>query len=282
MKILICGLALSRNLGAPAMLLTMIEQINCKFSNSSFIIAVSSVDIEQELRWLKYYQDMGFNIEKLVPISNIPSYILNITPLRSFYQYIFAKRKKEFYKNQKSRAFFIEAHKEYLKAIQESDIVICMNGINYIGDGVERCIDYISDYSAIYYANKFKKPYARFVQSYGPFDNHIVKFFAKKEFEQLPFLYARGKNTASYCRSIVSDKSKVIDAPDVAILLKTANKEWTENYLSRLGFSNKNYIVLSPSSVIYYISDKANKVIQGSVGKKHVDSFVFIAERLVK
>jgi len=278
MKILITGLALSRNLGAPAMALSLITEIGKKFPNAIFTMAVSSTDMEQELKWLKYYQDMGFQIEKLVPRSTITSYIINKIPIKKIYQLITGKYKLPAYKNQKDRKYWLDQHKKFISEIKESDLVISMYGISYVGDGVHKVTDGLSDYSPFYYAKKYSVPYTRFIQSYGPFDDYRIKFFAKKELNFLPFIYARGKNSASYCREIVKNKSKVFDVPDLAILLNKADDMWTQQFLKDIDFKEKEYVIISPSAVIYAMPKK----VTGSIGEKHIESVVLIVKELLK
>jgi polysaccharide pyruvyl transferase WcaK-like protein len=150
-----------------------------------------------------------------------------------------------------------------------------MFGISYVGDGVHKFSDGLSDYSSCYYAKKFNIPYNRFIQSYGPFNDYKVRYFAKKEFDSLPFIYARGKNSASYCRVIT--KSKVYDIPDLAVLLNKADENWTNLYLKKLNLKKKSYIVISPSSVIYNLPIRVG----GSIREKHVESIVKISKILI-
>jgi colanic acid/amylovoran biosynthesis protein len=278
MKILLTGLALSRNLGAPAMALTLIDKVMKRFPDASFVMAVSVLDMEQELQWLEYYKKLGYKIEYLVPRSTIPSFLLNYFPVKKIYQFISGKYKLPGYQNQKNRNFWLKQHHEYLNEVKNSDLIISMFGISYVGDRVHKIFDGLADYSTFYYAKKYGVPYNRFIQSYGPFDDIKIRFFAKKELNALPFVFARGKNSAAYCRTIVKNKEKVYDVPDLAILLKPSSKEWSKNYLTNIGLKQKEYIILSPSAVIYAMPKK----VKGSIGEEHVRSFVLIAKKLIE
>jgi len=278
MKILITGLALSRNLGAPAMALSLIAEVTKRLPQATFVMAVSSADMKQEKEWFDYYNNIGFKIDKLVPRSTITSYLINVLPIKKMYQYITGKYKLPAYKKQKNSRFWLQQHSDYLDAIKESDLIISMFGISYIGDGVHKFTDGLNDYSSIYYAKKYGIPYTRFTQSYGPFDDKMIRYFAKKEFDYLPFVYARGKHSASYCREITKDKSKVYDIPDLAVLLKKADDSWTNKYLEGMGLNKKDYIVVSPSSVIYSMP----KRVTGSIGEKHVESISLIVKTLIE
>ncbi len=278
MKILLTGLALSRNLGAPAMALSLVTEVRKKHPDAIFTMAVSSTNMKQELKWLKYYQNLGFKIVKLVPRSTITAYIINILPFKKIYQYITGKYKLPAYKNQENSTFWLKQHKDYISEIKKSDLIISMYGISYVGDGVHKFTDGLSDYSSFYYAKKYNIPYTRFIQSYGPFNDYMVRFFAKKEFNLLPFVYARGKNSASYCKAIMKDKSKVSDMPDLAVLLNKSDDIWTQEYLKNIGFLDKKYIVISPSAVIYAMP----KRVMGSIGEKHIESMVLIVRELIR
>lgn len=278
MKILITGLALSRNLGAPAMALTLITELGKRFPQAKISMAVSSIDMQQELIWWKYYKNMGYRIDKIVPRSTITSYLLNRFPIKRFYQKLSGKSNLSAYKNQKDRKFWLEQHKKFLDEIRQSDLVISMYGISYVGDGVHRFTDGLSDFSPYYYARKYGIPYTRFIQSYGPFDDIKIRFFARKELNNLPFVFARGKNSAAYCRTIVDDKNSVKDMPDLAVLLPKDDGEWVDDYLKKSGLDRHGYIVVSPSAVIYNMPNRVG----GSVGKKHVESMVLIVQELAR
>jgi polysaccharide pyruvyl transferase WcaK-like protein len=153
-----------------------------------------------------------------------------------------------------------------------------MQGISYVGDGVRGAFEGINSYSNQYYANRHRKPFTFFIQSFGPFDDWRVRLFAKRAFDQVDFVPARGKNSARYCRAITKDPSKVYDFPDSAILLPT-NFLWAESYLRQNNLIPKNYVIVSPSSVIY---KTVRTSVGGSVGNKHIDSIVRVCELLIK
>ena len=143
-----------------------------------------------------------------------------------------------------------EVKPQYLSAVASADLILNMSGIAYIGDGaMSRWRAYI-DHFPCALAHKFNKPYAAFIQSYGPFDDPFVAWFAKREFIALPFIPARGSTSARNCRNLVSDSIDVVESPDVAIKLPVADSDWTDRYLDKLGFKRKDYIAISPSAVM--------------------------------
>jgi len=270
MKILVTGLCLSRNLGGPAMGLTLVDQLKKRFSDIDFVFAIDPNSYEQEKEWADYY---GLKIVRRDTfVSNFISSNRLMKILRKCKKYIERRPFTDDTLNYK------QVHQEFMDAFRQSDAVINMMGISYVGDGVRGHLEGPASYSNLYYANKHKKPFAHFIQSFGPFDDPLVRFFAKKDFEQVDFVPARGKKSAQYCREIVRDPSKVHDFPDSAILLPSADESWTNEYLTRLNLTEKNYVVLSPSAVIYNIARRVG----GSIGKDHVLSFYKIAQALLQ
>lgn len=270
MRILVTGLCLSRNLGGPAMGLTLVEQLKRRFSDIDFVFAIDPNSYEKEKEWADYY---GLKIVRRDTfVSNFINSNCLMRILKRYKRYIEKKPSVERTLN------YEQVHQEFMNAFRESDAIINMMGISYVGDRVRGHLEGPSSYSNLYYANKNKKPFAHFIQSFGPFDEPLVRFFARKDFEQVDFVPARGKKSARYCREIVSDPSKVYDFPDSAILLPSANEDWINEYLKKLNLTEKNYVVLSPSAVIFNMPTRVG----GSVGKNHVLSFFKIAKALLQ
>jgi len=252
------------------MALTLVEQLKKRFQDINFVFAVSPSAYRQEKIWADYYG------VKILRGDTFISYFVNNNPLlkTAVYAYSAIRRKTLEIENKKKSN---EIHNEFMDAFKSCDAVINMMGVSYVGDGLRGIGHGPSSYSNLYYAEKHKRPFTYFIQSFGPFDDKIVRFFAKRDFEKAPFIPARGKVCAEYCRAIVSNPKKVLDFPDCAILLPPADDKWTLNYLTKLGLKEKKYIVLSPSSVIYNFREKYGK----SVGKNHVKTFLNIAESLL-
>ena len=55
MRILVTGLCLSRNLGGPAMCLTLYNELNKRIPDIDFTFAVTATSYEEELEWSKIY-----------------------------------------------------------------------------------------------------------------------------------------------------------------------------------------------------------------------------------
>jgi polysaccharide pyruvyl transferase WcaK-like protein len=253
------------------MALTLVNELKKRFSNLEFTFAVSALDFEQEKIWAERYS------LQVVATDSLSGFLLHKTGFRKVYQFVTGKSKLPEYKNQKSRSFWMNIHQRYMKAYHEADLVIDMMGISYIGDGVRGIHEGLSSFSSFYYAQKHKKPFVRFIQSFGPFDDWKVRIFAQKEFKNLPFIPARGEHSAAYCQQIVEDTDKVYDFPDSAILLPP-DHIYAKNFLKNHDLCAKEYVVISPSAVI---KNSIKKSAGGSVGDKHVHSFVLFCRELL-
>lgn len=230
MKVLVSGLGLSSNLGAPAMALSLMYGLRKRFKEDIQFVFTTGVErYEIEQYWANRY-----GVEVVVRDSYW-SWLLRKSKL-----------KKMMYKLTNiqldtSDEEWEDIHAKYIEVVKNADYIIAMEGISYVGDGVRSFKSAMHEYSTCIFANKYNKPYCRFIQSFGPFDDKIVRYFAKKEFKQLPFVPARGMTTAENCRSILDDgdKNKVFDFPDVAIVLPVASDEWLSKYLSEKKLSVK-------------------------------------------
>lgn len=269
MNILVTGLCLSRNLGGPAIGLTLINEIKKRFAEAKFIFAIPARHYRQEKKWGAKY---GIEI---VRSDTLIEYLGTKYKVHQLY------RKLKYRKHQSrprvgGNILWQEVHQEFMQAYKNSDCVIDMSGIAYVSwANVPLCG--LRYYSVFYYAKKNKKPFIRFIQSFGPFDKFDIRFFAKRELRQLPFVLARGKKAASFCRELVSDKGKVFDSPDIAILLPLAKQDWFDAYAQKLKIKTKEYVVLSPSAVIYSMLQKDGN----GLGEGHLESFYLIARKLI-
>ncbi len=135
-----------------------------------------------------------------------------------------------------------EKTEQYRKALKDCLCIVNLNGIAFVGDGTRKWYASLYEHRCFLHARKYQKPFFRFIQSYGPFDDWRVRLIAKREFKKLPCIMARGKLSASYCKKITN--RPVYSFPDIAITL-AGNKA-----------DLKNYIVLCPSAVTARINRK--------------------------
>lgn len=265
MKILITGLCLSRNLGGPAMGLTLIKELDKRLGEKNdYTFAVSSVDFKAEQEWANRY---GL---KAAPRAELEAYITHFTLWRYIVRLF---QGKDFKYLSNAFRFWQETWSNHTKAIKESDIVINMEGVSYIGDGVRNYWEGINSFSGFLLAKLYGKPYARFIQSFGPLSRWDVRFFAKIEFKNLPFIPARGKKSAKDCLEILGASNRVYDFPDSAILLEKSPKERAESYLQKKSLPYKGFVILSPSSVVYNIKEGQNTV----SGEQYIEYFEKVA-----
>lgn len=278
-KILVTGLCLSRNLGGPAMGLTLVEQLQKKYDDCiDFKFAVTPAAFDEETYWVNHY---GL---KVVRRDNAFVYFVDNNPLALVLKIGWKSLKilrgdgtfSDFFKANKPLDIK-EVHNDFMEAYEWADLIIDMSGISYVGDGVLGPFEGLTGYGNFYYAQRAGKPFARFIQSFGPFGGWKVKYFAKKEFDKLPFVPSRGSHSAAYCRAIVQNPEKVYAFPDVAILLPE-NEEWADEFLLSNNLTRDQYVIVSPSSVIHR---SVSKSVGGSVGEKHIESMIKICNGLI-
>ncbi|WP_417333260.1 polysaccharide pyruvyl transferase family protein [Halarcobacter sp.] len=266
MKILVTGLCLSRNLGGPAMALTLIDELDKRLNcQNEYTFCVSSIDFESEKKMAKVY---NLNI---VRRAELEAYITHFSLLR-YIKRFFQGKKLTYIK--KAFAFWNNTYNEQNSAYSYADIIINMEGISYIGDGTRGYWEGINSYTGYYFAKKNKKPYCRFIQSFGPLSRFDVNYFAKKEFSILPFIPARGEKSAEECIRLLNSNQNVYSFPDSAVLLEPSSDKWLDKYLQNNGLVKNKYIVLSPSSVVKNIPK--NKSLTS--GEKYIDFFVKIVQ----
>ena len=252
------------------MALSLVNGLKRRLDNLEFIFAVDPTYYKEEKKWGDYY---GL---KVVRRDTAFLHLAYTSPVFILARRLYGKIKKKPRQESKERVRRL-AHEHFMEAYRNCDAVINMMGISYVGDGARGPLEGLVSYSSRYYANKFKKPFTYFIQSFGPFEDWRVRLFAKHDFAQADFIPARGMESAKLCKSIVKNQDKVYDFPDTAIMLPTTNSRWLSDYLSEIKFSEKNYVVLSPSAVIYNLPARMG----GCVGKLHVRSFCLIAKKLL-
>jgi len=267
MKILVIGLCVSRNLGGPAMALELVRGLRKRIPNVDITFAV--IGIPEETVWARR---LGLKITSRV---SLLEYFSSRLPQPLFL--LLGKLLKNQSINKDKYRRLREDTATFTRVVAAADVILNMSGIAYVGDGTLSRSHAINSYFPCYMAKKYRKPYAAFIQSYGSFEDPITRWLAKKEFEAIPFVPARGRLCAESCRAITT-ASKVHCFPGSAINLPQANTAWTKQYLNTHGLELKNYIVISPSSVIRNSVSKS----EGSLGRKSVAAFQKIVQHLLE
>ncbi|MFH1878463.1 MAG: polysaccharide pyruvyl transferase family protein [Candidatus Omnitrophota bacterium] len=265
-RILVTGLCLSRNRGGAAMALSFMRLMD-EYAGAPFeyVFAVDPVHLELEKEWGKKYG------VRAVPRDTV-TLALSTLPVFSF-----IRAAKAAIKGKKSAGNAARlrktAHDEYMRSFREADCVINLNGIAFVGDGTRRWKASLNELTDGIYARAAKKPFFRFIQSYGPFNDRRVRFMASREFRRLKCVMARGKRASGFCRE-AAGKTPVYCFPDVAVILPRAGKEWLEPYLSKLGAARGEYMIFSPSAVITALKGGGGT----STGEGHIDMFCLAAK----
>jgi len=154
-----------------------------------------------------------------------------------------------------------------IKKLKESDIVIDLSGIEFIGDvsfkrKYSNCINVISMQCLAERHNKF---YLKYTKSYGPFLGKFYKSLIKRQLNRLPFIFVRGENNLEEIRKL-NLKVPIYSFPDISIALEPETKDWAITYIDKLKLdSSKPIVGLSPSSVI------AGMVNVNSAGLNHLE-----------
>jgi polysaccharide pyruvyl transferase WcaK-like protein len=252
------------------MALTLVDQLKKRLPDIEFIFAVDPASFDQEKKWGDYYGLPIVRGDNCVSYFFATNIVLRV--VRCLYRMI---RKNP---NPKiSSLNYKESHEEFMRFYHDCDVIISMRGISYVGDGTRGMLEGPLSYSDLYYAKKSNKPFTHFIQSFGPFNDWKVRYFARKDFANVNFIPARGKESARYCQEIAIHPEKVFDFPDIAILLPMADDKWTFEYLHNMDLQEGQYVILSPSTVIYHMPTHVG----GSIGEKHVRSFYLTARDLL-
>ena len=232
--------------------------------NAEFIFAVDPVYMTLEQEWAERY---GVEV---VGRDTIITGFLNFPPVIAIrrLKHSLQGRKPE---NVKDADFWRSVHEKYQEQFNKSDCVINMNGIAFVGDGTRPWETSLTERTSSTYAGKYNKPFFRFIQSYGPFKDWRVKLLAGMEFRKLPCVMARGNMTAEWCREVAGNVP-VYAFPDEGS--EKIKSKYSIEYLKKMGLTQGEYIVLSPSAVIANMPDRSDK----SFGSKHAETYAKIAK----
>lgn len=263
--ILVTGLCLSRNRGGPAMAVCFMDQVQKHLPDLKikFIFAVRADYIDLEKEWAEVY---GVEV---VPRDSLVVWWQNRRGVSSLVHAVRRQRDGSL----RDPHFWRRVHFLLEDAYRRSDCVINMSGIAFVGDGTTSWRGAINGLTDSTYCRKYKRPFLRFIQSYGPFNDWRVRFLARMEFSRLPYVFARGELSASYCRE-VAGKVPVYAFPDIAITLNPAKEEWRDSYLRGIGLASGKYICLSPSAVMRSKPTRSGS----SLGEKHAETFTILAK----
>jgi len=260
-KVLFTGLAyLERNYGSQAIAFSFVEKFNEHFS-ARYCFVLPENYYKDNLSFAKKYD---FDIVA----SPKPTIVLSKCSLFFYVLYAFTKfllkGKKAITKREKKQYFTL------LKKLKESDIVIDLSGIEFIGNvgPKRRYMNYINFIYMQCLAEKYHKPYFKYTKSYGPFSERLYKFLVRKQLNKLPFIFVRGNSNLETIKKL-NLRVPLYSFPDISISLKAENKNWAKNHLTHLSMDiSKPIIGISPSAVI--TETKTNKG-NSSCGQNHIE-----------
>ncbi len=143
-------------------------------------------------------------------------------------------------------------NQDLINAIKETDIIIDVDGIEYIGN-LPKIKKWFHFYRTSYIqdlAKKYKKIYLKSPKSYGPIQGKIFKMLVKRKLNKVPFILVRGKENFENLKNL-NLKTPIYNCPDVSLILKQKQQEWAIEYLEKLGINpRKELIGISPSYVM--------------------------------
>lgn len=241
LTILITGVGLQGNKGAPALALSIMNQLTSKLSRKDLVLKYKFIvpiySLKEEMKWANTYGvevAPVFDIRWILPPTSITQLKMMPGNLKSLFTSLF---KGHFYR--------------FLKAFITADVVIDSSGITFVGPPIRHWSVALHNYQYSALCSLLKKPFFRWTQSYGPFTGNIVPYLAKKELGKAPFIMARGKSALANLEDLQTS-CKLYDFPDVALTLPAETKIWAENHITNvLGIpKNKKLFGISPSAVL--------------------------------
>ncbi len=138
-----------------------------------------------------------------------------------------------------------------ISAVLEADLVFDICGISF-SDGRQFYLPY--NIVTILSPILLKKKIIKCAQAMGPFNGRINRFFAKRFLPKVDMIFARGKTTDSYLKSI--GLQNTIPASDLSFSIKKEPMDLSlrEKYLS---YNGKKIVGITPSSVVYNCCKKS-------------------------
>lgn len=225
LRVWIGGLSPAGNLGAPALGLTVYEELKKRYPDLEYIMVIPPnwPNLAYQKKWAKQY---GIRLLYLYPLSELFNKKPNIRLL---------------IKNWRTMA----------KSVKADDIFIEEAGISYV-DGIRSVRSTLNDFSHYLFCRLTHMKYIRFVQSFGPIDRKLTKKLARIELSSLIHIYCRGG--ADVIKPLIKKRIPIENFPDIALKLPYHIDDTVRNKLIQNGLTPKRYAVVIPSEVIYNAS----------------------------
>lgn len=242
-------LYLNHNYGTQGLAFSMMEKLSNQF-DAEYTFVLSQGYPEENYSFPEKYT---FNV------IIAPRLFVILGKLRSPIRllYLFVKRRTSLPKDEERRLSIL------INALKESDVVIDLSGIEFIGNFPlrKRYSDYLRITSMQWLAEKYKKLYLKYTKSYGPFPDkdRLYRFLVKRCLNRLPFIFVRGETNLNEVKKL-NLHAPLYSFPEISLSLEAESRRWALNYVRKLGVDTSNSLVgLSPSAAIGRISTKNNR-----------------------
>lgn len=267
MKILITGLCFNGNLGGPALALGLRDGVLAKIPDAELTFAVTQVPGDVDTARSQY----GCSA-----IQTPTAALFRHVKLPRFFYRLANRVTGKCCSLSSSYDSLKESCRSWKRVLRDSDAVVNLSGVAFVGDGMRHSSVAATELFPFQEAESASKPYARFIQSFGPFDDPQVAEYAKRELPHLHRIYARGHGTADACRELLPE-SDVRVFPDCAIHLKRSGAEWRNHYFERHDIPSGPYTIVSPSAVI-----RNKAACNGeAIGENYVAAVATVVEELI-
>ena len=167
---------------------------------------------------------------------------------------------------------------QFSKRLKENDAVLEIHGISFSSNyGFN---DAFTSFLKIHITKNLKKKYIGMPQSYGPNENKIQRWLAKKSFEIMDVILPRGNHSFRFIKKL-SHQNNYHFMPDLAFGFLNPTKEKIYEISDRYGVDHKSkYIAILPN--VLFIKWKIEKVIEGyksivNYYRKKGFKFIFLA-----
>lgn len=252
MKILVTGLSMQGNKGAPALALSLAAQLSARISDLKITFAVApGPHFQNELCWAKRF---GFDVTERFVYGEV--------------------LRLEFLKHIPGAS---RSWRRWMRRVREAALMVDLSAISYVGPPLSgrRNVYRNSRFSYFLSARKARKPFLAWTQSYGPFSTRLLRLMARWDLGSQPMIFCRGKRSLEEVRKLLPEK-KAESFPDVATMLPFHPEEG-RRILRRIwpGDEDRKMVTVTPSAVLYQLGEG------GVGGNSHLRRMSSLCRRLL-
>jgi polysaccharide pyruvyl transferase WcaK-like protein len=239
-------LYLNHNYGTQGLAFSMMEKLSSRF-DAEYTFVLSQGYPEEKYSFPEKYKFNVIIAPRLFVILGKLHFSIRLL-------YRIVKRRSSLPKEEKRRFSIL------VEALKESDVVIDLSGIEFIGNFPlrKRYSDYLRITSMQWLAKKYKKLYLKYTKSYGPFPDKdmLYRFLVKRCLNRLPFIFVRGEANLNEVKKL-NLYVPLYSFPEISLSLEAESRSWALNYVDKLGVdTSKSLVGLSPSAAIGRIRTK--------------------------